>query len=511
MDSFFKNLPKMTNNHIHISAMVQYRKLIKLIKKIDPKLYDEIYVLNTDKYEVLGQYKYTVKIISEGCSEGMVYQDVTSASDWTKISELYTEFKNSLVIGQHIQDPFDQFEKIQAQFRIFIRNDKVYYYLWYASLYINYRNNVFYLNVRGKTGSISVGTKCGQRLFTESKYVLSVDEFNAKIKSFSENDKDIRPSDYKHIYKQYTRIKYESDLIMLAMYDFNRTQSYPEYVSGSHLLRNPNMNFNTVYDNKIPQMMVQYIMTFPKIDKKEELDLKLFTQVAKIYLYVAIIINIEYDFQFFNGIDLVGNEQTSHSLNDYIPALKKLSYFRKYGINIIPHIGETNTIEEEISPIERYVLDLPIVRVGHGISFVTNTKLLNAINESDNAFYIESCPISNYLLGYYNPKKHPLKNFVNHPKIKLMICSDDNAIFNYDSVKRDYIIIYKYWGVTMKEIKKLIINGINVIPKKYRQYYFDLFKYLWQKSKLDSLPDRPIFDEAPQEGGKYLTRGFINI
>ena len=492
MDIFFENLPKMTNNHIHIYALIPYRKLIKIIKKIDPELYDKIYVLNTNKCESHYLYKYTLTLLNELC-EGISYDDVTCQEDWVKLPVLYDEFKNQLVINQHTPNPFAEFEKIQTLFRIFIRHYKVYYYLWYFSLYINYHNNIFYLNVRGKPGSISVDTKCSQRLYLQSKHILSVDSFNEKIKLLSADDKDINSSDYKYMYKQYMRMKFESDLTMKAVYDFNTNKSYPSYVSKTHLFDDDiKVLFKDRYDSKDqPQMMVQYIITLLKPPKNVELDLKSFMLQAKIMLYTAVIINDEYQFPFFNGIDFVGNEQTSHSLDKFIPVLKKLLYFRKFGISIIPHIGETNIVTEEISPAEQFILDTPITRIGHGISFITNKKILDTIN----ILYIESCPISNYLLGYYNPQQHPHQSVINSPKIKLMICSDDNAIFNYNSVKRDYIFIYKYWNVTLPEIKRLILNGLDVIPKKYKQYYLDVFKHLWSRAKIDELPVRPQFNK----------------
>ena len=490
MDIFFKNLPKMTNNHIHIYALVPYRKLINLIKKIDPKLYDKIYVLNTNKYKSHNLYKYTLTLLNELC-EGISYGDVTSPNDWVKLPELYDEFKNQLVINHHTQNPYSQFELIQAMFRTFIRNYKVYYYLWYTSLYINYHNNVFYLNVRGKPGSISIDTKCSQRLYLQSKHVLSPDLFNSKIKLLSATDHDINVSDYKYMYKQYMRTKFETDLIMKAVHDFNVEHAYPSFVSKTHLFDDEvAVSFNPIFNPQIqPQMMVQYIITLPKPPKEIELNLKLFLLQAKIMIYIAIIINDDYQFTFFNGIDFVGNEQLSHPLDDFVPILKKLLYFRKYQINIIPHIGETNIISDSIGPAEQFILDVPITRIGHGISFVDNSHILNRIDR----LYIESCPISNYLLGYYNPKFHPHQLAINNPKIKLMICSDDNAIFNYNSVKRDYIFVYKYWNLTLKQIKQLILNGIDVIPKKFKQYYLDVFTYLWDRGKYDELPDRPTF------------------
>lgn len=497
MDDFFRRLPKITNNHIHIFALIPYRKLLKIIMKIDPELYDKIYVLGTDVHsldtdsEIL--YKYSPMLINDKL-DGMPYKEITKREDWIKLPLLYPSFKNDLIITKHTENPFKKFEKIQTMFRVFIRNYKVYYYLWYSSLYVNYNNNVFYLNVRGKPGTISKDVKFSQRFFLNSKHIMPQFEFYDKISLLSKNDKNIRQSDYKYMFRQYARIKYESDLILKAVNDFNINQKYPYFVDDTHLLDDDiKINFKEKYNQQNPQMMVQYIITFPKKPKDVEVDFRLYMISIKMILFIAVIINEEYKFNFFNGVDLVGNEQDSHELSEYAPIVDSLLYFRHYGINFIPHIGETNIIKEDMSTMENYVFNKNITRIGHGMSFVTTKEVLNFINQSDKIISIESCPISNYLLGYYHPEEHPHQLALQNPKIKLVICSDDNGLFNYSSVTRDYIFIYKYWKINLKEIKKLITNGIDLIIYKYRQYYYDVFNHLWTNEKIDNQPDRPIF------------------
>lgn len=495
MNDFFRELPKITNNHIHIFALIPYRKLLKTIMKIDPDLYNKIYVYkgccqlensNQTSENDSQIFKNSLIFINDN-ENGIVFNDTTKREDWIKISDLDPSFKNNLVITKHTKNPFFEFEKIQTMFRTFIRNYKVYYYLWYTSLYVNHLNNVFYLNVRGKPGTIHMDVMFGQRLYIDSKKVMSQEIFTIKLTELINGDRDIKPTDFKYMYRQYLRIKCESDLIMKAVNDFNQEQERPFFVDDHHLIDDDvivqfDENYNKI---KSPQMMVQYIITFPKKPKSTIIDIRAYTITIKIILYIAVIINNEYGFNFFNGVDLVGNEQESHDLSEYSQMINRILYFSKFGINFIPHVGETNIVADEIPASEKYILDKNINRIGHGISFSSNPKIVDYIAKSDKIISIEVCPISNYLLGYYLPQNHPHRKSINNQKIKLMICSDDNGLFNYSTVTRDYIFIYKYWGVSIKEIKRFIINGIGVIPQKYKKYYFEVFNYLWEKKGLD--------------------------
>jgi hypothetical protein len=489
-DTFFRRLPKMTNNHIHLFALFPYKRLLKIIKKIDPELYHKIYVLRHDmKTETQTIYKYTMITFNEDI-EGIPFSDVTTMNDWAPLSEFDSDpiFWSTFIIKQHIPKPFVQFEKIQSQVRVLIRHYKVYYYMWYMSIYANYHNRIYYLNVRGKPGTINKDVRHGHRLFIDSSNVMSESNFINKMTDFVRTDLDIKPQDIKYMYKQYLKIKYESDLILMAVYDFNTTHNYPSFVLNNKLFENKIIvKFADKFDSDTrPQMMVQYIITFPKFPKGVVVDYKKFIHEIKELLYIAIVINSEYGFQFFNGVDFVGNEQETQSLSDIVPYLGKLMYFRKYGIQFIPHIGETNHITSIPTPIEKYILEKDIQRIGHGISFITTDTILSQLESRRSNFYIESCPISNYLLGYYRPEDHPHRLVINNPHIKLMICSDDNGLFNYSTVTRDYMLIYKYWNLTLDQIKQLILNGMAMIPFKYRPYYQEIFNKLWINMRLDA-------------------------
>jgi hypothetical protein len=487
MEEFFKDLPKMTNNHLHIYGMVPYRKLLNLIKVIDPELYGKMYVYEKPPDVELTVIQDKAMTIIDENVEGIAYEESTGRANWQPLLQHEDVYTKHLYIDAETPRANIVYNNLQTRFRTLVRNYRVYYYLWYTTLFVNRNNEVYYLNVRGKPGTINTGTKFGQRLYLESKHIMSQDAFSKALKEISQTDHDISESDYKFMYSLYSKVKMESDLIVKAVASINKESKYPEYLSDDFLLNSaPVCKYSTIWKTGTkPQSMVQYIITFSKQPKSVDVDVKKYTILIKQQLYIAVLINKEYKFQFFNGIDLVGNEQESHDLEFYASLVNKIMYFRKFGLNFIPHVGETNEIRSELTLSEKLVFEKNLSRIGHGIAFTTAKESLDHLEVKKKIIYVESCPISNYLLGYYSPHVHPHKDFVNHPYIKLMICSDTNGIFNYSSVTRDYIFVTRYWKLNVQDLKNLILNGLYPIPDIYRAYYSSYFHYVWDKGSYD--------------------------
>jgi hypothetical protein len=499
--NFFKNLPKITNNHIHLFALLPYTVLLKTIYDIDRELYNKIYGLKEDFIVTIDEnksatiLKHTLILINEN-KKGPKNRESTNISDWERLANLKISELMPSEITETTVNPFNEFERIQSRYRFFIRHYKVYYYLLYTSLFVNYNNNVFYLNLRGKPGSINVDVNFSEKLYLTPKYHIKYFKFQEKMKKLIRDDNVINESHISFMHNFYLRMKCDSDIIILALYNFNISKQYSEFIDDNSItdvdMREISKKLIEMFGDKKNKklMMMQYIITFGKHPKYLDFDLNNFEIAIKIVLYCAIIINREYGFTFFNGIDLVGNEQDSHGLDKYIPLLRSIKKFERYNISIIPHFGETNNVENKISVIDKYIFDNKIKRIGHAISLVSNKKVYKYINDNNIKIYVESCPISNYLLGYYKPENHPHKKIVNNKNLRLVICSDDNAIFGYNTVSRDYEYIWKYWHINIDDLKRIILNGINCIGIIFQEYYYEMFIEMWQyvdKDFLDSL------------------------
>lgn len=535
-----QHLPKMTNLHVHLFALYPYFKLLQYICEHDASLYAKIYCLKTavgssailfkniqsittphgykrvvsylkaqiydelfiDPFliEQLGDIKPTDALLLQQWLKtfeasqlvkntlsifnnqkiGVPFNNHTHFNDWIPYSLVVNE--NQFVVKANANNAFHQFENIQKMTRLIVRHYKVYYYLWLCSLKANSEKGIYYLNVRGKPGSISTDVAFGTRLYLTAHLCDDYHTFTQKLITISSSDTDIRTNDHKYMYNLYLRVKCESDLILRAVTCFNKNTNKKQEVNDTILTDPFHYTLPAHYVDGVPQMCVQYIITFSKKPRNENIDWKQYMLIIKMTLYVAVCINHNYGFTFFNGYDLVGNEQISHSLEEFTYLINKLFYFRKHQIHFYPHLGESSSVKDEISSFQKYLIDRGINRIGHGMTFAVPAmnQFLANIHKT---IYLECCPISNAILGYAHIASHPMRQMINSKHIKPVICSDDNGLFGYDTVTNDYQSIVKYWQLSSIQLIELVRNGIDLIPTPYRKYYEQVFENYLNNNK----------------------------
>lgn len=102
---------------------------------------------------------------------------------------------------------------------------------------------------------------------------------------------------------------------------------------------------------------------------------------------------------------------------------------------------------------------------------------------------IEACPISNLLLGYTTDlRNHPVR-YMLAKGLQASLSSDDPGFFGYEGVTMDYVATYVAWELTLRDLKKLSLNGIKyssvedslkktlteeVFPKQWNQFVRDI-------------------------------------
>ncbi|MGF7234214.1 MAG: adenosine deaminase [Frankia sp.] len=100
------------------------------------------------------------------------------------------------------------------------------------------------------------------------------------------------------------------------------------------------------------------------------------------------------------GLDVAGDEGAFPSLLPYAAILRRA---RDAGLGLTVHAGETGDTE----PIREAVCDLGVRRIGHGVSVLSDPKLLRELAARE--VTVEACPTSNLCTGAVTAiDRHPL-------------------------------------------------------------------------------------------------------
>lgn len=173
------------------------------------------------------------------------------------------------------------------------------------------------------------------------------------------------------------------------------------------------------------------------------------------YLDTARYVNKLLGYNFIMGYDLYApehiysNKQIAIYENNIIKINNKYSEF-----NYFAHSGETHDDKLGKKNIE-FSIKNGVRRIGHGFQV-----LEDKIKLPEHPVFIEVCPYSNYILGYYDINKHPARNHIYNNKIIISISNDDPGTFGYDNLSYDYYLIFKEWKLNNKDLYKLILNGL---------------------------------------------------
>lgn len=157
------------------------------------------------------------------------------------------------------------------------------------------------------------------------------------------------------------------------------------------------------------------------------------------------------------GFDMVNQENVTPPVLSFVPEI--LEGKRRDICDCLPcylHCGETH--DRQNQNLYDAVL-LGTKRIGHGFQLFLHPHLQQVVKEKD--ICIEACPVSNLLLGYTTDlRNHPVR-YMLAKGLQASISSDDPGFFGYDGVTMDYLMTYVAWELSIRDLKKLSLNGID--------------------------------------------------
>ncbi len=156
--------------------------------------------------------------------------------------------------------------------------------------------------------------------------------------------------------------------------------------------------------------------------------------------------------------DLAGAEY-DHPAKHHIAAFKLV---RQNNINVTIHAGEAYGPES----IHQAIHDCGAHRIGHGCRLREDGDLLHYVN--DHRIALECCPSSNVQTGAVRDlASHPLKLYYN---LGLRVTvNTDNRLITDTTVSRELWLCHAQMGLTLDDIKRIIINGFKAAFLPFHQ------------------------------------------
>jgi len=165
------------------------------------------------------------------------------------------------------------------------------------------------------------------------------------------------------------------------------------------------------------------------------------------------------------GFDTVGQEDAGNSLLFYLERFVKTGS----SLPLFLHTTETSWPDDLLSSINSYdplstpqnALDTMLLmskRLGHATGFIKHPYRVELVKQRGIA--IESCPVSNQMLGYVpDLRQHPALNYY-RSGIPLILGADDPGTMGYDDFTVDWYEVYNAWGLDLSDLKKLAENSL---------------------------------------------------
>lgn len=162
---------------------------------------------------------------------------------------------------------------------------------------------------------------------------------------------------------------------------------------------------------------------------------------------------------FIAGFDLAGHEDGLAPVEKYaemLQAEQKAAAEEGVHVPFLLHGGETN------QPTATQVLDAVAIgceRIGHGIAMARHPVVIDEVIAQ--GICIESCPISNQVLGYVSDLATHACLGLFRQGIPMTISPDDPGVWHYSDVSYDFCAVAKAWNLDLIEVKAFAKNSLS--------------------------------------------------
>ena len=173
------------------------------------------------------------------------------------------------------------------------------------------------------------------------------------------------------------------------------------------------------------------------------------------------------------GFDLIGREDVGSSTAFFAPALATLPQ-----VPLLLHGGES------VSPDNtnvREALELGALRIGHGVNMGLFPGLEDEVRGA--GVTMEVCPLSNQALRYVpDLRRHPAKGWLRRG-IRVVLGSDDPAIFGSTGLTDDISVAYLSWGIGLPTLKRMALRSITAssLPRDRKERQRAVFERRWRR------------------------------
>ena len=98
-------------------------------------------------------------------------------------------------------------------------------------------------------------------------------------------------------------------------------------------------------------------------------------------------------------------------------------------------------------------------RICHGIKLFEHPHLIEQMTKE--GVCIEVCPMSNIILGHVTDLRHHPIRYLLRRGLQISLSSGHHGLLGYDDVTLDYLAAYLAWDLSLRDLKRISLNGID--------------------------------------------------